>query len=122
MKIFNNDSNVILKKSLDLLMRQNRNVSENIANMNVPGYQRKPSAFMDELIAIRKQGQLQVTNARHIKTGLQSIEPPDGEKGPVVLTREMSDLAQNQIRYDFSARMLRRKFEGLTRSITGRIR
>ena len=122
MKIFNNESSVILKKSLDLLMRQSRNVSENIANVNIPDYQRKPTAFMDELLAIRKQGQLRVTNERHMKMGPSATEPPEGEKGPVILTREMSDLAQNQIRYDFSARMLRRKFDGLTRSITGRIR
>jgi flagellar basal body rod protein FlgB len=34
----------------------------------------------------------------------------------------MTDLAQNQIRYDFSTRVMRRKFEDLTRAITGRIR
>lgn len=122
MKIFNNDSNVILKKSLDILMRQNRNVAENIANINIPDYQRKPTAFVDELLALRSQGQLKVTNQRHIPIGLQATEPPGEEKGAVIITREMADLAQNQIRFDFSARMLRRKFDGLSRAITGRTR
>ena len=113
---------MILKRSLDLLMRQSKNVSENIANVNNPEYQRKPTAFTDQLMALRQAGQLRVTSNRHMKVGTSASEPPESEKGAVILTREMSDLALNQIRYDFSARMMRRRFDGLSRAITGRIR
>ena len=122
MKIFNTDSGVLLKRSLDLLMRHHQNLAENVANMNVAGYRRKPTRFLDELSQAQRQTGLRATNSRHIVPDPEDRLPPEWEQGPVQLTREMVDLAQNQIRYDFSARILRRKFQGLTQSITGRIR
>ncbi len=122
MKIFNNPSGVLLKRSLDILMRHHRNVSENVANLNNPDYRRKATRFLDELSTAQRRTGLHVTNSRHIRPDPAERSVPEWEQGPVTITREMTDLAQNQIRYDFSARMLRRKFEGLTRAITGRIR
>lgn len=122
MKIFNNPSGVLLKRSLDILMRHHRNVSENVANLNNPDYQRKATRFLDELSTAQRRTSLKVTNSRHIRPDPAERLVPEWEQGPVTITREMTDLAENQIRYDFSARMLRRKFEGLTRAITGRIR
>ncbi len=122
MKIFNTDSSILLKRSLDLLMRHHQNLAENVANMNVPGYRRKPTRFLDELSQAQRQTGLRATNPRHIVPDPEDKLPPEWEQGPVELTREMADLAQNQIRYDFSARIMRRKFQGLTQSITGRIR
>ena len=122
MKIFNTDSSVLLKRSLDLLMRHHQNLAENVANMNVPGYRRKPTRFLEELSQAQRQTGLRATHLRHIFPGPEERPSPGWEQGPVELTREMADLAQNQIRYDFSARILRRKFAGLTQSITGRIR
>ena len=122
MKIFNTDSSVLLKRSLDLLMRHHQNLAENVANMNVPGYRRKPTRFLEELSQAQRQTGLRTTHLRHIVPGPAERQSPEWEQGPVELTREMADLAENQIRYDFSARILRRKFAGLTQSITGRIR
>jgi len=122
MKIFNNQPTVLLKRSLDLLMRHHRNISENVANLNVIGYERKPTRFLDELSEAQRQTILNVTKPRHITPDPADKLPPEWERGPVEVTREMTDLAQNQIRYDFSVRVMRRKFEGLTRAITGRIR
>ena len=122
MKIFNNPSGVLLKRSLDILMRHHRNISENVANLNDPDYKRKPTRFLDELSSAQWRKGLKVTNSRHIQPDPSEKLPPEWEQGKVSITREMADLAQNQIRYDFSSRMLRRKFEGLTRAITGRLR
>ncbi len=122
MRIFNNQSATLLKRSLDLLMRHHRNISENVANLNVVGYERKPTRFLDELSEARRGTILNVTKPRHITPDPVDKLPPEWERGPVEVTREMSDLAQNQIRYDFSVRVMRRKFEGLTRAITGRVR
>ena len=122
MKIFNNQPAALLKRSLDLLMRHHRNISENVANLNVIGYERKPTRFLDELSEAQRRTILQVTKPRHIVPDPAGQLPPEWERGPVEITREMTDLAQNQIRYDFSVRVMRRKFDGLTRAITGRIR
>lgn len=122
MKIFNNQPTVLLKRSLDLLMRHHRNISENVSNLNVVDYERKPTRFLDALSEAQRRSALRVSNPRHIIPDPSETRPPEWERGPVEITREMADLAQNQIRYDFSTRVLRRKFEGLTRAITGRIR
>ncbi len=122
MKIFNNQSAVLLKRSLNLLMRHHRNISENVANLNVIGYERKPTRFLDELSEAHRRTALHTTQPRHITPDPAKQLPPEWERGPVEITREMTDLAQNQIRYDFSVRVMRQKFEGLTRAITGRIR
>ena len=122
MKIFNTQTTILLKRSLDLLMRHNRNIAENVANLNVVDYKRKPTRFLDELSEAQRRTSLRVTDPRHIVPDPAEARPPEWERGPVEITREMADLAQNQIRYDFSARIMRRKFEGLTRAITGRIR
>ncbi len=122
MKIFNNPSGVLLKRSLDILMRHHRNISENVANLNNPDYKRKPTRFLDELSSAQGRKGLKVTSPRHIRPDPWEKMTPESERGNVSITREMADLAQNQIRYDFSARMLRRKFQGLTTAITGRIR
>lgn len=122
MKIFNSQPTVLLKRSLDVLMRHNRNIAENVSNLNVEGYERKPTRFLDELSEAQRRTIIRTSDTRHIVPDPLDIPPPEWERGPVEITREMSDLAQNQIRYDFSSRVMRRKFEGLTRAITGRIR
>jgi len=122
MKIFNNQPAVLLKRSLNLLMRHHRNISENVANLNVIGYERKPTRFLDELSEANRRTALHTTQPRHIVPDPAEQQPPEWERGPVEITREMTDLAQNQIRYDFSVRVMRRKFEGLTQAITGRVR
>ena len=122
MKIFNTQYANVLKRSLDVLMRHNRNISENVSNINTPDYRRKPTRFLDELMQMERVTRMKTSNPRHIVPELSDVDAPEWEKGPVEITREMSDLALNQIRYDFSTRVLRRRFDGLTESITGRMR
>ena len=122
MKIFNTIPTLLVKRSLDLLMKHHRNIAENVANLNVVDYKRKPTRFLDELSDAQRRNTLNTSRTRHIAPGKLEASPPDWEQGPVEITREMTDLAMNQIRFDFSARVMRRKFEGLTRAITGRIR
>ena len=122
MKIFNTPSNQLLKRSLDLLTRHHRNISENVSRMNEPDYTRKPTRFLDDLNKVESRLRLRASVDRHIRPDFGDSDVPDWEKGPVQLTREMADLAQNQVRYDFSTRIMRRRFEGLIQSITGRTR
>lgn len=122
MKIFNTQPTMLLKRSLNLLMRHHRNIAENVSNLNVVDYARKPTRFLDSLSQAERQMFMRTSDPRHIVPDPADRPPPEWERGPVEITREMADLAQNQIRFDFSARIMRRKFEGLTRAISGRIR
>ena len=122
MKIFNTPSNALIKRSLDLLTRHHKNISENVSRMNDPDYKRKPTRFLDDLARAERSMRLRSSHLRHIVPDEGEGHVPEWEKGKVQLTREMADLAQNQIRYDFSSRIMRRRFEGLLQSITGRTR
>ena len=77
MKIFNNQPAVLLKRSLNLLMRHHRNISENVANLNVVGYERKPTRFLDELSEARRGTILNVTKPRHITPDPAKQLPPE---------------------------------------------
>ncbi len=83
MKIFNNPSGVLLKRSLDILMRHNQNISENVANLNNPDYQRKATRFLDELSTAQRRTGLQVTKSRHIRPDPYESQIPEWEQGPV---------------------------------------
>ena len=122
MKIFSNPGSLLLKRSLDVFMRHHRNIAENVANLNVPGYQRKPTRFLDVLTESHRLHRLRTSDSRHVAWDQGEEQAPEWEKGRVEIPREMADLALNQVRYDFASRVLRRKFDGLTQSITGRIR
>ncbi len=93
MKIFNNPSGVLLKRSLDILMRHHRNISENVANLNNPDYKRKPTRFLDELSSAQGRKGLKVTSPRHIRPDPGEKMAPESERGNVSITREMADLA-----------------------------
>lgn len=120
MKIFQTENIQLVKKSLDLYTRQHGAIAKNIANANTENYTREKTDFTNVL----KQDldrTLKVTHALHI----QESKTPDrsSAKGPqekVDVSKEMGELAQNQIRYDFAARTLAKAYRALNLSIVGR--
>jgi len=50
-----------------------------------------------------------------------SAELPGQEPEHVDVSKEMGQLAINQIRFDFSTNVLRRSYKGLNTSITGKV-
>jgi len=121
MKIFNTENIVLLKKALDVYSKQHEAIAENIANANNPEYKRAETDF-SKLLKSNLERTLKVTDPRHIA---EPTDPkrrgPDEKKEPEVdLSREMGQLAENQIRYDFSARILRKEYQLLNLSINGR--
>jgi len=120
MKIFNTQKIQLLKQSLDVYSRQHEAISKNIANANESNFKRTETDF-STVLRQDMDRRLKVTNPKHIE---QSNAPAQrgmsgtGEK--VDLSNEMGKLAENQIRYDFSARVLARAYKSLSTSIIGR--
>lgn len=120
MKIFQTAKIQLIKKSLDVYERQHAAIAKNIANANTENYNRVKTDFSDVL----KQDldrTLKVTHPKHISES----KTPDrmsgmGKDDKVDMSKEMGELAQNQIRYDFSARALAKAYRGLNLSIVGR--
>lgn len=120
MKIFNTPGLQLVKKSLTVYTRQHEAVAQNIANANNDDYKPVKTDF-SKLLSQNLQRGLKTTLPGHIaesKTPESKHFP--GSKEKVDLSKEMGQLAENQIKYDFAARVLARKYKALRLSITGR--
>ncbi len=115
-----------LNTSLNLRLHNQGVISSNIANADTPGYKAKTMDFETALRdAIGADNGLKVEGAKKRMTDPTNPEiydDPDGVEGldgnTVDRAREMARMAENQLMYDASAEMLRRKLGMLKYAIT----
>lgn len=113
-----------VKKAIRSLEKQHEAISENIANVSNPEYVRKRTDFLKFLEVQEGKSRLVVTREKHIP-GLEdawNILLGKGNREEVNINREMSELAENQVRHDFVTRVLRSIYDNLNKSITGKIK
>ncbi len=112
-------------KLLDLSSLKNKLVASNVANIETPGYQRRTFDFDKELKKSMEKPKLKSveTNPKHIPLSNSDNRPPKIEKiqqsvnstgiNSVDIDQEMSDLAQNQMIFQYGSKMLEKKFNSL---------
>lgn len=124
MKIFNLPNIKLLKQSLNVYDKQHQAIANNIAHANDENYKRLDTDF-SSVLKKAADSKIKVTHHRHISIDKNQDSLSLGENkkaaGKVDYTKEMGDLAVNQIKFDFSARILRRVYEGISTSIRGRL-
>ncbi len=123
--LFNTNHEKLLEKALDVYAKQNKAIAQNVANASNPDYNRTNTDFSQVLKSASSQSKLKVTNKRHISSsGLNRNINIDEKRtgGNVNITKEMGDLAENQIRHEFVAQTLNRYYNILKTSIAGKIR
>ncbi len=113
----------VIQKSLDAAWSRNEIISQNIANVDTPGYKRKDVAFEEYLINSKKRITGNRTDVRHIPispSDIDSVEPTvtqdysklsmriDGNN--VDIDTEMADLAKNSIKFNALTQMLNGSF------------
>lgn len=132
--LFNRISIPDLGKSLDAYSMRQKAISNNIANVNTPGYKAERVSFEKEYRkAINKTGLMaNKTNSKHIPIGtrhLENIRPQvklrddrtnDSGVNNVDIDFEMSEMAKNNLRYQMSAELVKKRFRLLQSSIKGR--
>lgn len=107
------------KKGLDAASLRNDVISNNIANVNTPGFKRQSVIFEEAL----KKGKIQAErkHPKHIPFSYERSESPAriiteqdtiyrSDENNVDLDKEMADLAKNTIYYTAIATRLARKF------------
>lgn len=120
-----------LNTSLNLRLMNENVVSSNIANADTPGYKAKAMEFegaLRDALAVDQKLPMAETSGRHIvhrstePVTPQIYEDPNGveslDGNTVDRAAEMAKLAENQLLYDASAEMLKRKLGMLKYSIT----
>ncbi len=111
-----------IQDRLDLISKSHRLISNNLANVNTPGYQAKDVSFKTHLQDSIKQENLRMalSNQRHIAPEGLSSESTSAEveeKGPVSLEQEMMKLARNSVEYQYMVAILNKKFAMLKNAI-----
>jgi len=122
MKIFKTNNLDLLKKSLDVYSRQHEAIAKNVAHANDTDFKRVKTDFSQQL-KVSMDRRLKTTQEKHIPISSPLEEEArrnTNSTEKIDLTKEMGELADNQIRYDFSSRTLQRLYKGLSMAITGK--
>ena len=122
----------LMGKGLDAASLRNTVISNNLANVDTPGFKRSDVVFEDELRkALTKTGQIQgmITNPKHIPIGspsvsnispkveLQNDTTMRNDGNNVDIDREMALMAKNTITYSALAQMLNGNFSKIRSAI-----
>ena len=126
MSIFNAINSGAMKGALDGLSKRHEAISNNLANVDTPGYKRETVSFREELAkAVGGKNELNITNKRHISVGsgsLESYRPSikkerDSsvriDKNNVNIDVEMSNLAKTDLEYQAITKQIANQFERL---------
>ncbi|RDY72164.1 flagellar basal body rod protein FlgB [Halobacillus trueperi] len=118
-----------LENALDYSSAKNRAISNNIANVDTPGYKAKGVAFKDVLDQEHSFLQAKKTNDRHLPFTNDAGEPYrtftktntvyNHNGNNVDIDKEMNELAQNQIQYQALVDRMSGKFRSLESVIRG---
>lgn len=113
----------VLERSLDAAWLRNEAISQNIANVDTPGYKRKTVAFEEYLNAAKGSIKGTRTRPEHIPVGLRDVMDidikvtEDGnsftmrlDENNVDIENEMAQMAKNTIRYNVLAQKISSDF------------
>ena len=116
---------------MNLSSLRHKLTSGNIANVSTPGYEAHDINFDKEFArATGESNHLpgKITHVRHIPLGEHNAKSPKveatkvqpGDMNSVDIDQEMTQLAENELRYTVAARLLAKKFQGLQKVITSK--
>lgn len=102
---------------MDATTLRQKVLSNNLANANTPGYRRKDVNFSDALAdAVRSR---RIDQIRDVKPEVYEDKTAalDSRGNSVSVQREMGEISQNELLYNFAAEMTSRKFNSLSKAI-----
>ena len=130
-KLFNATKLPILSKGLDAYALRHRAISDNVANVETPGYQRRKVEFEAKLQGAIGEDTLVKTNSRHLGHGgmkVKNVNPEmklDQEASDindlnnVDIDREMGEMARNHLQFSFASKIASSSFDLIKFSIRG---
>lgn len=122
----------VLKKSLDLRAQKQQVIAANIANAETPGYAARKMTFEEDLrkAIASPETEGRRSNAKHFPLGSSGISGvqgqivkqrdsnPLGDGNSVSIDDEMFDLAENQLLFEASSQILKRKLTMLKYAVS----
>ena len=119
--MYNNElSNIdVLTKVMDITTLRHRVLADNLANADTPGFIRSDVSFQDALSsAIESGSEMQLHNIQPL-IEYDELTPASPDGNNVLLQKELGGMTENQLLYNFSSRVIKRKFAGLRKAIAG---
>lgn len=115
---------------LDVSAYRHKLIAGNVANVATPGYRSRDIDFQAEFDKLTGQSSRvtgQRTHPAHIPLGQHKFRDPEVEEARVApdelnsvdIDTEVSKMARNELEYTIAARLLAKKFQGLSRAIKG---
>lgn len=125
-----------MSKALDVYSMRFRTIAENIANANTPNYHPKEVKFEEFFKSESAKLQISGFGTSTTRLGIGNTETDEVEisedmqnipqseeyfagNSHTNIDKEMSELAETQIRFRFVSRLVKRYFSGLNSAITG---
>ncbi|WP_079529840.1 flagellar basal body rod protein FlgB [Halobacillus hunanensis] len=128
MKLFS-ETFTLLENSLNYTTEKNRAISNNIANVDTPGYKAKDVVFKHVLEGEMNSLEAKRTNSRHIpfsnegnspyKTVMKQGTTYNHNGNNVDIDKEMNELVKNQILYQALVDRMGGKFRSLENVLKG---
>jgi flagellar basal-body rod protein FlgB len=117
----------VMEKALDAAWLKNEVISQNIANVNTPGYKKSYVKFEDQLASATSEFQIGSTNKNSkflpIGNDVRSIPAPEILQDPFTSSRkdgnnvdidvEMAELAKNTIKYNALITQISKQFSNI---------
>ena len=125
-KLFGGDTFVASTRALDAYALRHQAISNNLANVNTPGYKRQEVRFEDRLagaLSAHKSGFDGGMNAvANVKPSMTTINSTSerADKNNIDLEAENIDLATNTLRFEAISQQVTGYFSGLKAVISGR--
>ena len=127
--LFSDRTRSLLQKGLDLSAERHLLISANVSNSDTPGYKAVDSDFskqMQEAMGGGNSLNMQTTNQKHIgpanaNTEPEIIEESDASRSNgnnVNMDKEMAKIAENQLMYDATLRMMSHQFKQIKLAVT----
>ncbi len=132
--LFNDPTKSLVKKEMQMLMKNHKVLSSNIANVSTPGYKAVHLSFQEQMKrAVDKSGiHLERTDGRHMESpaGVKHVHPRaivdrntrgriDGNT--VDIDREMASMSENQIMWNSMLIMKKKLGSPMKSAINGRV-
>jgi flagellar basal-body rod protein FlgB len=115
-----NDSIQLLSKLLDVTAVRHRVLANNLANVDTPRFKRQDVQFRDALAkAIKSSDESKVADVQpRVTEDAATPGRPDGNN--VTTQRELGEMMENALLYQFATKAINLKFNSLTKAIKGR--
>lgn len=113
----------LFNKALDVSWLKNKAISNNIANVNTPGYKKEVVKFgsllNDKMVQLRKTNENHVSGPNSFGPRIEKVKNTSFRKDDnnVDIDTEMGNLAKNQLRFNTNIKQLNAKINRLRSAI-----